>query len=86
MSSSNLVQVCGVRGYEENGVAYLHIEDASRGLGFVENHGNAVCVRWQRVDGYLSDFGYSPQVENTSNPHDYYRCPQNSGIPSVRKL
>lgn len=76
MSSSDLVQVCGVRGYEEDGVAYLHIEDASRGLGFVETHGDAVFVRWQRVDGYLSDFGYSPQVENASNPHDYY-IPEN---------
>ena len=76
MSSSDLVQVCGVRGYEEDGVAYLHIEDAARGLGFVENHGDAVFVRWQRVDGYLSDFGYSPQVENASNPHDYY-IPEN---------
>ena len=33
--TENLVQVfCGVRGYEKDGVAYLHIEDAARGLGF----------------------------------------------------
>ena len=34
-TNENLVQVfCGVRGYEKDGVAYLHIEDVARGLGF----------------------------------------------------
>lgn len=75
-NKNNLVCISGVRGYEQDGVAHLHIEDAARGLGFVETHGDAVFVRWQRVDGYLSDFGYSPQVENASNPHDYY-IPEN---------
>ena len=31
---SSLVCISGVRGYEEDGVAYLHIEDSARGLGF----------------------------------------------------
>ena len=66
----------GVRGYERDGVAYLHVEDVARGLGFTETHGDAVCVRWQRVEGYLADLRFSPQVENAENPHDYY-VPEN---------
>lgn len=31
---NNLVCISGVRGYEQDGVAYLHIEDSARGLGF----------------------------------------------------
>lgn len=75
--SNELVQcVSNVRGYEKDGVAYLHIEDVARGLGFTETHGDAVCIRWQRVEGYLSDIGHSPLVENSQNPHDYY-IPEN---------
>lgn len=76
--SSDTPNVCihGVRGYEENGVAYLHIEDSARGLGFTEKHGDSVFVRWQRVEGFLADLQYSPLVENTENPHDYY-IPEN---------
>ena len=29
-------------------------------------------VRWSRVDEYLDDFGFLPQVANEENPHDYY--------------
>ena len=49
-TNENLVQVfCGVRGYEKDGVAYLHIEDVARGLGLttVATSGNE-CVRWNR--------------------------------------
>ena len=54
-TNKNLVQVfCGVRGYEKDGVAYLHIEDVARGLGLttVATSGNE-CVRWNRVEQYL---------------------------------
>ena len=59
-TNENLVQVfCGVRGYEKDGVAYLHIEDVARGLGLttVATSGNE-CVRWNRVDGYLFDLNF----------------------------
>ena len=76
-NKNSLVKVFeGVRGYEKDGVAYLHIEDVARGLGFTETHGEAVCVRWQRLEGYLADLKFSPQVENDRNPHDYY-IPEN---------
>ena len=77
--NENLVQViCGVRGYEENGVAYLHIEDAARGLGFtrIKESGNEV-VRWDRVDSYLNDLKFvGPTCGPDENPHDYY-IPEN---------
>ena len=70
--------ICGVRGYEENGVAYLHIEDAARGLGFtrIKESGNEV-VRWDRVDSYLNDLKFvGPTCGPDENPHDYY-IPEN---------
>ena len=62
---------CGVRGYEKEGVAYLHIEDVARGLGFtqsqVKNGKEYTSIRWERIDAFLADFGFPPQVgENWS--------------------
>lgn len=59
--SANIVNVGGLDCYEENGVAYLNLEQAARGLGFtrIAASGNEV-VRWERVNGYLRDFGFMP--------------------------
>ena len=80
-TNENLVQVfCGVRGYEEDDVAYLHIEDAARGLGFTtttEKGGvEYTNVRWSRVDECLQDLNFLPQVAENGKPHDYY-IPEN---------
>ena len=79
--TENLVQVfCGVRGYEKEGVAYLHIEDAARGLGFerteLKNDVEYKSIRWERVEGFLNEFNFRPQVGEKTNPHDYY-IPEN---------
>ena len=75
-TNKNLVQVfCGVRGYEEDGVAYLHIEDSARGLGFTQTKGETEYVRWETVDKHLSDLSFPTSWEN-QNPHDYY-IPEN---------
>lgn len=73
--SNRTVCVLGVRGYEEDGVAHLHIEDVSRGLGFTEQKDNAVYVKWSRVESHLDSLGFDTSVEN-ENPHDYY-IPEN---------
>ena len=74
--NENLVQVfCGVRGYEEDGVAYLHIEDAARGLGFTEQKDGVEYVRWRTVDSHLSSLAFATSCES-GNPHDYY-IPEN---------
>lgn len=48
--------ICGVDCYEQNGVAYLRLENVARGLGFttVAASGNEV-VRWNTVYNYLTD-------------------------------
>lgn len=58
----NLLTIKGVRGYIDTlGTAQLNLEDVSRGLGFIQKaaSGNQV-VRWERVNKYLSDFGFIP--------------------------
>ncbi|WP_258382981.1 phage antirepressor KilAC domain-containing protein [Paenibacillus sp. S25] len=55
----DILTIHGVRGFiDGNGTAQLSLEDVSRGLGFVRSaaSGNEV-VRWERVRGYLRDFG-----------------------------
>lgn len=55
---STAIVISGVSCYEENGTAYLRLEDVARGFGFtrVAASGNEV-IRWERVDGYLSELG-----------------------------
>ena len=77
---NSLVCISGVRGYEQDGVAYLHIEDAARGLGFgrteLKNGVEYNSIRWATVEGYLTEFGFRQQVGENGNPHDYY-IPEN---------
>lgn len=55
---------------DSNGTAWLNAEDSSRGLGFVQVHKERVttsgynysAVRWDRVNGYLKQFGYPKEV------------------------
>jgi prophage antirepressor-like protein len=59
----NLITIKGVRGYiDENGIAQLNIEDVSRGLGFTQSKNGNEYVRWETVENYLSEFGFSQQV------------------------
>jgi anti-repressor protein len=54
--------VHGIKGYvDEKGVAQLNLEDVARGLGFTETKGD--YIRWQRVEGYLVEFGFSTSGE-----------------------
>lgn len=61
-TENNLITVSGVTGYiDENGTAWLNLDNVARGLGFTQTaaSGNEV-VRWERVNKYLSDFGFIP--------------------------
>lgn len=74
---TSLVCISGVRGYEENGVAYLHIEDSARGLGFTEKKDGVEYVMWRRVENHLTNLGFGTSAENENQkPHDYY-IPEN---------
>lgn len=57
-SLENALNIQGVRCYEKDGVAFLNLEDVSKGLGFVKKaeSGHEV-VHWTRVRGYLTDLG-----------------------------
>lgn len=68
-----VVKVQGVRGYvDEHNTAWLNVEDVARGLGFTRTaaSGNEV-VRWERVNGYLSEFGFMPTSGHDVKAGDY---------------
>ena len=59
------LQVLNIKGidcYEQDGVAYLRLEHVARGLGFTQtqnkNGTEYTSIRWDRVEQYLSDFGF----------------------------
>lgn len=60
---NEILKISNVHGYldKKDGTAYLNAEDVARGFGFtqVAKSGNVV-VRWERVNRYLSEFGFIP--------------------------
>ena len=68
---NEIITVQNVRGYiDAEGTAWLNVEDVARGLGFVmirkervtADGDNYSAVRWDRVNGYLQEFGYDKEV------------------------
>lgn len=59
---NNLEIIKGVSCYEENGTVFLKLEDVARGLGFTQEKNGAQYVKWERVNDYLTQIGYSPKV------------------------
>lgn len=62
VQQSDIVVIEGVRAYEKDGVAYINLEDAARGLGFTQTKNGAEYIRWDRVEEYLKQIGNSPLV------------------------
>lgn len=60
----NLMTIENVKGFldSKTGTAYLNAEDVARGFGFVEEKGGVEYVKWRRVNAYLHEFGFSPDV------------------------
>lgn len=58
----NAKNICGVDCYEQNGVAYLRLENVARGLGFTQEKNGVEYVRWETIRAYLSDLGFSQLV------------------------
>lgn len=58
MKELEILNIQGVDCYEQDGVAYLKLENVARGLGFIQTaaSGNEV-VRWERVKKYLAELG-----------------------------
>lgn len=54
----NTKNICGIDCYEQNGVAYLRLENVARGLGFTQEKNGVEYVRWETIRAYLSDLGF----------------------------
>ena len=90
MTNSNLtpVLISGVSCYEQDGTAYLKLEDVARGLGFTRTaaSGNEV-VMWSRVDGYLSDLGVHTSVHDGFIPENiFYRLAMKAKNETAEKF
>ncbi len=62
MNSKSIITIGNVSCYEQDGTAYLRLDDVARGLGFVQiqNKGGVeyTSVRWERVEQYLTEIGF----------------------------
>ena len=63
-STHEILNVNNVRGYldPKTGMAYLNAEDVARGFGFTESKNGIEYVKWRRINAYLHEFGFSPDV------------------------
>ncbi len=58
MNEIQVINISGVDCYEKGGTAFLKLETVARGLGFTQEKGGGVYVRWDRVEGYLAELGF----------------------------
>lgn len=58
MDELQILTIDGVSCYEEDGTAYLKLEDVARGLGFTQMKSVTQYVRWDRIEGYLCEMGF----------------------------
>lgn len=58
MYEPQIINIDGVECYENGGTAYLNLETVARGLGFTQEKNGVEYVRWDRVEGYLSEIGF----------------------------
>lgn len=60
---NDIINVNGVKCYEQDGTAYLNLEAVARGLGFTTTQKidgkEYINVRWQRVDEYLREMNFA---------------------------
>ena len=55
-----LITVSGVTGYiDKDGTAWLNLDNVARGLGFTQVKSGVEYVRWETVNGYISEMGFS---------------------------
>ena len=68
---NNIMNISGVDCYEKDGTAYLKLETVARGLGFTQVKNNVDYVRWETVNGYLEELGFSmiKQKKYKTNMH-----------------
>lgn len=60
---NGLVVISDVKGFiDKNSVVWLDAEDVAIGFGFTQVKNGTTYVKWDRVNLYLQEFGYSPRV------------------------
>lgn len=74
----------------------INLEDAARGLGFVQVHNervttsgyNYAAVRWDRIRGYLDSFGYTGEVSKDAYipEHVFYRLAMKANNEAAEKF
>lgn len=82
------VLISGVSCYEQNGTAYLKLEDVARGLGFTDSKNGVEYVRWARVDKYLAEFGFATCGERPEfiPENVFYRLAMKASNPVAEKF
>ena len=94
MNSTNLtpVLISGVSCYEQDGTAYLKLDDVARGLGFTQtetkNGKEYVTVRWKRVSDYLEEFGFDHKwsKDDFIPENVFYRLAMKASNPVAEKF
>lgn len=84
----NTKNICGVDCYEQNGVAYLKLENVARGLGFtrIAASGNEV-IMWNRVEKYLEDLGVHTSAHDGFIPENiFYRLAMKAKNETAEKF
>lgn len=59
---NDIINIKGIEGYEKDGTVYLKLETVARGLGFTQKKNGVEYVRWETVNGYLSDYGFPSEL------------------------
>lgn len=61
---NEILNISNVHGYmdKQTGSAYLNAEDVAKGFGFTREKNGVEYVMWDRVNRYLSEFGFSTLV------------------------
>ena len=64
---NDIMNIQGIECYEKDGTAYLNLEAVARGLGFTQEKNGVEYVRWETVNGYLSEL----QIPNKLGKDDF---------------
>ena len=85
---NELITIKNVRGYiNQDGTAFLNLEDVARGLGFIQIKSGKEYVRWDRVTEYLKDFSFPTSGENDFIPENiFYKLCMKANNETARKF
>lgn len=82
------VLISGVSCYEQDGTAYLKLDDVARGLGFTQTKNGLEYIRWDRVESYLADLGFPHKwgKDDFIPENVFYRLAMKANNPVAEKF